>query len=65
MSYPTVLNEWGIDVTTNDLREDSPAHHHSDFLKATQENIYDVVITNPPFAIAQDIIEKSLQVCKE
>lgn len=64
MSYPKVLEEWGMKVLSNDLREDSPAMYHSDFLKATQENIYDLVITNPPFAIAQEIIEKSLQVCK-
>lgn len=65
MSYPSVLEEWGMNVISNDLREDSPATYHSDFLQATQENIYDLVITNPPFAIAQQIIEKSLQVCKE
>lgn len=65
MSYPSVLGEWGMNVITNDLREDSPSQYHSDFLKATQENVYDIVITNPPFSIAQEIIEKSLQVCKE
>lgn len=65
MSYPSVLEEWDMNVISNDLREDSPSTHHSDFLKATQEGIYDIVITNPPFAIAQEIIQKSLQVCKE
>lgn len=65
MSYPSVLQEWWMKVVSNDLREDSPSMYHSDFLKATWENLYDLIITNPPFAIAQEIIQKSLQVCKE
>jgi hypothetical protein len=67
MSYPAVLFEFWADynkIITNDIREDSPAKYHSDFLQATQKDIYDIVITNPPFNIAQDIINKSLEVCK-
>jgi hypothetical protein len=68
MSYPAVLFKLWADynkIVTNDLREDSPALYHTNFLNATQVNKYDIVITNPPFNIAQDIIEKSLQVCNE
>ncbi len=64
MSYPTVLTKlWANNIKTNDIREDSPAEYHQDFLSSTLQNVYDIVITNPPFNIAQDIIEKALQVC--
>ena len=68
MSYPAVLLDLGADynkIITNDIRADSPAKHHQDFLQATKKNEYDIIITNPPFAIAQGIIEKSLELCKE
>lgn len=68
MSYPAVLFEFWADynkIITNDIREDSPASYHTNFLEAKQNNIYDIVITNPPFNIAQNIIEKSLQVCRD
>jgi hypothetical protein len=67
MTYPHCLFEQWADynkIITNDIREDSPAKFHNDFTKTTQENIYDIVITNPPFNIAQDIIENALKVCK-
>jgi len=35
MSYPAVLFEYGADynkIITNDIREDSPAKYHLDFL---------------------------------
>ncbi len=68
MTYPhCLLYEWADNkkIITNDIRLDSQAKYHSDFLQATGENKYNIVITNPPFAIAQQIIEKALQVCKE
>ena len=79
MSYPAVLFEFWNYCLTNDLREDSKAILHSDFLtwksqkKYTDDyewwenttDKYDMVITNPPFAIAREIIEKSLEVTKE
>ncbi len=79
MSYPRVLFEYGNYAFTNDLREDTPAVSHSNFLewKTNRKYItdysdyqdtdeqYDMVITNPPFAIAREIIEKSLSVVKE
>lgn len=67
MSYPTVLQEYYNckNIITNDIREDSPAEYHKDFLNISFiKNKYDLVITNPPFNIAQDIINKSLEVCK-
>ena len=68
MSYPAVLFEMWADynkIITNDIREDSPAKYHTNFLESKKKDIYDIVITNPPFNIAQDIIERSLDICKE
>lgn len=66
MTYPFCLSlEWATNIVTNDLREDSPAKYHEDFLATKQDAIYDMVITNPPFAIAQGIIEKSLEACRQ
>ena len=64
MSYPAVLFEMWADydkIITNDLREDSPAQYHYDFITNTKQRKYDIVITNPPFNEAQKIIEKSLE----
>ena len=70
MSYPEVLIDLGVDsnfLTTNDLREDSLAAHHLDFTKWSESSVvgYNLIITNPPFNIAQDIIVEALKCCKE
>jgi len=39
---------------------DSPAVLHGNYLAADCKNNYDVIITNPPFNIALDIIKKAL-----
>jgi len=66
MSYPTVLKElWATIVTTNDLRKDSLADNISDFIEWENISQYDLIITNPPFNIAQNIITKALECCKE
>ncbi|MFA5935159.1 MAG: hypothetical protein WC827_04735 [Candidatus Paceibacterota bacterium] len=52
MSYPAVLFEYGADynkIITNDIREDSGAKYHTDFLNTTLTDKYDIVIKNPPF----------------
>lgn len=66
MAYPSVLQKYGITPVTNDLRNDSPATHHTDFLCwDDSDNQYDLIITNPPFSHALPIIEKALQLTKE
>lgn len=68
MSYPACMVALGVDpnsIVTNDIREDSPATNKIDFLQNRLGGGYDIVITNPPFAIAQDIIERSLEECNE
>lgn len=64
MSYPYVLETYHPKVLiTNDIRKDSPAQYHEDFLSMPPPAIpkYDIVITNPPFNLALDIIKKSLE----
>lgn len=62
MSYPTVLKTYGIDVVTTDIRESSLAEVKEDYLFLdTAEEYFDVIITNPPFNIAEQIIEKALK----
>lgn len=61
MSYPAVLeNELGAKyVQTIDIREDSLAETKGDFLEMEVGDV-DITITNPPFNLAQQIIEKAL-----
>ena len=63
MSYPTALQQFGVnqeDVTTIDIRDDSRALICADYLKTHYSDIFDLVITNPPFSHAQKIIMKGL-----
>jgi hypothetical protein len=65
MSYPSVLKEYGVNpnqIETIDIRKDSQAFFKLDYLNADFSYLFtpDVIITNPPFNIAQDIIQKAL-----
>jgi len=61
MSYPEALKSLGIhNVHTIDIREDSLAANKCDYLQTPYTNIFDMIITNPPFNIAREIIEKAL-----
>ena len=62
MSYPTVINqEFEPEVmNTIDIRKDSRADMKCDYLKENMRG-YDVIITNPPFILAKEIIEKALR----
>lgn len=66
MSYPEALSLYTNNIPTaitNDIRPDSPAMYHTDFLSAWNNPLYDFIITNPPFNLALPIIEKSLDIC--
>ena len=70
MSYPAALRKFygesNVNVTTVDIRKDSPCQIHGDYLqmKPLSEDI-DLVITNPPFCLALPIIQKALtEPCK-
>ena len=67
MSYPTALNEFNknLKIDTIDIREDSRAKIKGSFLDIDTKGKYDVIITNPPFNISLDIINKALDDVKE
>lgn len=69
MAYPQALRETfdGLDITTNDIRMDSPAQYHVDALSLPQETRvpYDLVITNPPFSIALEVIKAGLEMVRD
>ena len=62
MSYPTAIRElYGdLNIDTYDIRKDSYAEHKEDYLKIDLMYKPDIIITNPPFALSQDIIKKAL-----
>jgi hypothetical protein len=69
MSYPTAIQEYGFPqinrLFTIDIRQDSKAEFKGDFLTADiDKGYYDVIITNPPFNIALDVIKRSLDIVK-
>jgi len=69
MSYPAVIKrDFGVrKITTCDLREDSLAEIKGDYrnISFREDEKFDVIITNPPFNLAQEIIEKALKDVKE
>ena len=67
MSYPTALLGKRVtdNINTIDIRKDSRAEIITNYLEFNPNKKYDCIITNPPFKIARDIIEKSLKDVKE
>lgn len=67
MSYPAVIEkEFGSAVSTWDIREDSLAECKKDYLtNSIQDDMHDIIITNPPFYIAEKILEKALNDVQE
>ena len=62
MSYPTVLAEAGFtSVTTVDIRNDSGASIVSNYLHLPKFNHFDLIITNPPFDVSVEIVEKAIE----
>ena len=61
MSYPEALKQIGYnDVKTIDIREDSLAEIKTNYLTYELNYKPKVIITNPPFVIAREMIEKAL-----
>lgn len=65
MTYPQVLHEvlQAHEIATMDIREDSRANYNGhDYLTTTEgvTKCNDIIITNPPFYLAKEIIEKAL-----
>ena len=66
MSYPMALSRFdSLEVDTIDIREDSRAKIKGSFLDIDTKDKYDVIITNPPFNISLDIINKALDDVKD
>ena len=66
MSYPEALKLKDFrNITTLDIREDSLSEIKGDYLHIDYKNKMDMIITNPPFSLALDIINKSLEDVKE
>jgi len=61
MSYPAVLEKHlgAKYIITNDIREDSLAKNKQDYLSSDFGQV-DITITNPPFNLALEIIEKAM-----
>jgi predicted RNA methylase len=61
MSYPEALYSLGAKtIETVDIREDSKADIKADYLNTRFTRRFDLILTNPPFALAQQVIEKVL-----
>ncbi len=68
MSYPTAIQEFlnqEISTETIDIRDDSRANLKQDYLRFQPKEKYDVIITNPPFNLSLDIINKALSDVRE
>jgi hypothetical protein len=76
MSYPEAIEQCIsvfprlLRINTVDIREDSPAEVHADYrMLPVPDGLWlckgcippDLIITNPPFFLAQEIIEKALK----
>lgn len=59
-SMSEVLKNYGHNVISSDLRETGYGHGNINFLTYTPKTKFDAIITNPPFNISQEFIEKSL-----
>jgi hypothetical protein len=60
MSYPSALERRGLTCDTVDIRQDSRAEIKQDYLKLSCKDVYDIIITNPPFYAISEIISKAL-----
>ena len=62
MSYPEAIKSlinYNV-LNTIDIRDDSLATTKDDYLKLNCNGLYNMIITNPPFNIAIDIINKAI-----
>lgn len=65
MSYPKALENYKILPDTIDIRSDSLANIKGNYLEINCENKYDIIITNPAFNVAIEIIQKALHDIKK
>lgn len=61
MSYPIALSNLGFNnIKTIDIREDSKADEIGNYLDIQLDYKPNVIVTNPPFNISREVIEKAL-----
>src|SRR3990167_6584305 len=69
MSYPEAIKKWDYSkpplIKTIDVREDSLAENKANYLFTQLDYQPDVIITNPPFKSALEIIQKALNDVKD
>lgn len=60
-SYPEALKKFFVrNIDTIDIREDSQAKVKGDYLQIDCSDKYSMIITNPPFNLSLEFIEKAL-----
>ena len=71
-SYPSVLPEFfgrfrrlrtpgpPLELITMDIREDAPVQYHASYLAGIIAPMVDLVISNPPFVLALEFIQRAL-----
>lgn len=70
MSYPEAFVQFGFsafseyEILTNDIRKDSPAQYHFDYLEMKVTPKPDLIITNPPFFYIKEMIRKAYKEIK-
>lgn len=66
MPYAQEIAARGYDVTTIDIRKDSPAEYCVDFLASNASDWpeYSWAVDNPPFSLYRPFVEKSLEVAR-
>lgn len=52
------------DVTMVDIDEEVIADIHGDFLKTKFEGKFDLIVSNVPFSLAREFIERSVELCE-
>lgn len=64
MSYPLALRKFGVkneNIKTIDIRKDSRASIIGDYLEMNLDFYPTLIISNPPFILAREFIEKALK----
>jgi len=65
MSYPEALKGYNSAISTLDIRADSLAEVKTDYLGYQVPYVPDIIITNPPFNLALEVIQKALEDVKD
>ena len=61
MPYPTILQPYfNNPIETVDIRQDSSANIKTSYLGLNLPEKYDIIISNPPFDLAMEFIQKAL-----